>query len=83
MAEDINCLLGKCKNLDHENRMMEEAKKMARREENSMESKSSKGEYDPNDKKGVNKAKIKNKYKIEKMYKNPNILSNYSIKFKS
>ena len=37
MAEDINCLLGKCKNVQQENRMMEEAKKMARREENGVE----------------------------------------------
>lgn len=52
MAEDITCLLGRCKNSQHENRMMEETKKMARREENEEESK---GDYDVNDKKGVNK----------------------------
>lgn len=53
MAEDITCLLGRCKNSQHESRMMEEAKKMGRSEEES-ESKS-KGDYDVNDKKGVNK----------------------------
>ena len=61
MAEDINCLLGKCKNVRQENRMMEEAKVMKGRrsgEENQVESKSSsKGAkvdgYSPNDKKGV------------------------------
>ena len=60
MAEDINCLLGKCKNVQQENRMMEEAKVMKGRrsgEENSVESKSSsKGPvsgYSPGDKKGV------------------------------
>jgi hypothetical protein len=30
MAEDINCVLGKCKNLDHENRMNEEVKIMGK-----------------------------------------------------
>jgi hypothetical protein len=54
MAEDINCLLGKCKNVEQENKMMEEAKKMGRSEENSGEEKSSKSGYDVNDKKGVN-----------------------------
>jgi hypothetical protein len=37
MAEDINCLLGRCKNLQHENRMNEELKIMGRKEENSFE----------------------------------------------
>ena len=58
MAEDINCLLGKCKNVEQENKMMEEAKKMGRSEENTQENseqkKPSKSGYDVNDKKGVN-----------------------------
>jgi hypothetical protein len=56
MAEDINCLLGKCKNVQQENRMMEEAKVMGRREETEMKSKSSstsKGDFTPGDKNGV------------------------------
>ena len=53
MAEDINCLLGKCKNVQQENRMMEETKAMGRREEFTVKNKSTKGDYDPNDKKGV------------------------------
>merc|ERR1711957_719256 len=67
MAEDINCLLGKCKNVQQENRMMEEAKVMKGRrsgEENQVESKSSsKGAkvdgYSPNDKKGFEMQKKK------------------------
>ena len=53
MAENINCLLGKCKNVQQENRMMEETKAMGRREEFKVKNKSTKGDYDPNDKKGV------------------------------
>ena len=64
MAEDINCLLGKCKNVQQENRMMEEAKLMGRREESTVEHKTSnKGDYDVNDKKGVNKIIKKIYYK--------------------
>lgn len=54
MAEDINCLLGKCKNVQQENRMMEEAKVMGRREETELQTKSSsKGDFTPGDKNGV------------------------------
>ena len=56
MAEDINCLLGKCKNVQQENRMMEEAKVMGRREETEAQAQSkssSKGDFTPGDKNGV------------------------------
>lgn len=54
MAEDINCILGKCKNVDQQNRMMEEVKNMGRREgEEEMHKSHNHGDYDPHDKKGV------------------------------
>lgn len=54
MAEDISCILGKCKNgYQQKKRIMDEVKSMKRGEEEEEEGNKNKKDFDPNDKNGV------------------------------